>query len=216
MPIQINLLAEALAEEDLRRRDPVKRAIFGGALLVALTLVWFSSILLEHMIANSNLTKVQADIQAHTNDYNAVMVNLKKITDTQQHLDALQKLSSARLLQGNLMNALQQLYVPNVRLIRLAVEQSYSRKDAPVGQPASAAPIVEHTKLTLDAEDSSPNPGDQVNRYKDALGQLDFFKSSMDTNNGVKLSNLSPPQSDSDNKPFVLFTLEYHFSDQTR
>ena len=35
MPIRINLLAESLAEEDLRRRDPVKRAIIIGALLVA-------------------------------------------------------------------------------------------------------------------------------------------------------------------------------------
>ena len=43
MPIRINLLSEALAEEDLRRRDPVKRAIFIGVFLVALSLVWFSS-----------------------------------------------------------------------------------------------------------------------------------------------------------------------------
>ena len=36
MPIRINLLAEAIADEDLRRRDPVKRAIYGGAFVVAL------------------------------------------------------------------------------------------------------------------------------------------------------------------------------------
>lgn len=47
MPIRINLLNEALAEEDMRRRDPVKRAIFIGVFLVAVSLVWFSSAWLE-------------------------------------------------------------------------------------------------------------------------------------------------------------------------
>jgi len=39
MPIRINLLAEAKAAEELRRHDPVKRVIFGGALAVALVFV---------------------------------------------------------------------------------------------------------------------------------------------------------------------------------
>lgn len=216
MPIQINLLAEALAEEDLRRRDPVKRAIFGGALLVALSLVWFSSILLGHVIASSKLSQVEAEIQLHTNDYNVVVGNLKKINETQRSLDALQKLSSARFLQGDLMNALQQLYVRNVQLTRLEVKQSYTRHDPANGQSAALASIVEHTVLTLDAQDFSPNPGDQVNHYKDALSQLDFFKTNLDTNNSPKLSNLSPPQLAADGKPFVLFTVECHFPDHTR
>jgi hypothetical protein len=51
MPIRINLLAEAKAAEELRRHDPVKRVIFVGALAVALTLVWSSSLQLETMLA---------------------------------------------------------------------------------------------------------------------------------------------------------------------
>jgi hypothetical protein len=208
MPIQINLLHEALAQEDLRRRDPVKRAIFWSALALALTLVWYSSTSLEHMVANSDFSKAQAEVQAHTNDYNIVVANLKKITDVQNHLKSLDELSSARFLQGNLMNALQKLYVPNVCLMRMQVNQTYTRK--------SPTSIAEHTVLTLDAKDFSANPGDQVNHYKDAISGLDYFKSNLDTNGGVNLSNLSPPQSASDNKPFVLFTVECHFSDQTR
>src|SRR5580658_10303207 len=98
MPIQINLLTEALAQEDSRKRDPVKRAIFGGALAVAMMLVWFSSILLEHVVATSNLARVQAEIQAHENDYNIEVANLKKINEVQSRLDELNKLSSARFL----------------------------------------------------------------------------------------------------------------------
>ena len=40
MPIHINLLAEAQAAEELRRHDPVKRAIFIGISLVVVALMW--------------------------------------------------------------------------------------------------------------------------------------------------------------------------------
>ena len=208
MPIQINLLTEALAQEDRRKKDPVKRAIFAGALLVAVTLVWFSSASLEHMVANSNLARVQNEIQAHTNDYNVVVNNLKQINAQQNSLDALQKLSSARFLQGNLMNALQQLYVSNVCLLNMRLDQSYT--------PSGSGSVVEHVMLTLNAKDSSPNPGDRVNPCKDAIGQLAFFKSTLQTNNGVKLSTLSAPESVPGSKSFVSFTIQCRFSDQTR
>ncbi len=208
MPIQINLLTEAQEQEDQRKRDPVKRAIFVGALLVALTLVWFSSTFLEHMVATSDLTQVQSEIQAHANDYNLVVANLKNINQLQSRLDALNNLSSARFLQGNLMNALQQLYVSNVCLLRIQVAQSFTPKDADS--------VLEHTVLTLDVKDSSPNPGDQVNRCKDAIGQLDYFKTNLDTHDGIKLFNLSPQESAPGTRPYVLFTIECHFSDKTR
>ncbi len=219
MPIQINLLNEAQAQEELRRRDPVKRAIFGGALLVAVSLVWFSSSLLTHVVASSRLAQVQANIQSHTNDYNSVVVNLRKVADAKVRLTALTKLSASRFLQGSLLNSMQQLYVPNVRLIRLQMNQTYSRVQPAATEEGAApakVPVTEHRVLTLDAKDSSANPGDQVNRYKDSLSQLDFIKANVTTNNAVKLSNLSAPQPGSDGKPFVLFTVECRFSDQTR
>jgi hypothetical protein len=73
MPIRINLLAESLAEEDLRRRDPVKRSIIAGGLLVAISLVWFSSSWLESLIASATLNQIDAEIQAHSNDYSQVL-----------------------------------------------------------------------------------------------------------------------------------------------
>src|ERR1039457_6682649 len=172
MPIRINLLSEALAEDDLRRRDPVKRAILGGAFLVALSLVWFSSIWLESMLDRQKLNQIQADIQMHTNDYALVQSNLKKIADVQKRMDALDQLTAARFLQGNLMNALQQTYVPNVQLNRLRVDQSYSASAAVPARTNSFGvlmgrlpAVTEHVMLTMDAKDFSPNPGDQVNHF---------------------------------------------------
>ena len=221
MPIRINLLADALAEDDLRRRDPVKRAIFIGVFLVALALVWFSSIWLEYMIDKKGLASIETEILAHTNDYALVKSNLKKIDDAQTRLDALEQLSAARFLHGNLMNAMQLTYVPNVQLNRLRIDQSYSAtaavpsKTNSFGVLAGRPPVVtEHIVLTLDAKDFSPNPGDQVNRFKDALLRQDYFKPSLDATNGIRLSSLSALQTPADSKPFVLFTLECRFLDK--
>lgn len=221
MSIKINLLAEAQSVEDLRRRDPVKRSIFLSAFLIALSLVWFSSIFLVHVIANEELSKVQAEIQSHTNDYSQVQIKLKKITEAQKRLVALQKLSDARLLQGNLMNAFQQLYVPNVQLTRLHIDQTYvtagggaSASDSSASAKSSTA--TERVLITLDAKDFSANSGDAVNRFQDALAKTAYFKNGLNPTNGIRLANLSAPQSSFDSKPYVLFTMECRFSDKTR
>jgi hypothetical protein len=223
MPVRINLLAEALAEEDLRRRDPVKRAIYLGALLVVLALVWWSSTLLEYMIEKNGLAQINADIQTHTDEFTQVQASQKKITDVQKRLEALEQLSAARFLQGNLLNALQQVYVPNVQLMRLTLDQKYvlnagvPPKTNTFGVIAGHPPTAtEKTVLTLNAKDFSPAPGDQVNKFKNTVTGLNYFKAILDTTNGVRLSDLSPPQSAFDSKPYVLFTLECRFLDKTQ
>lgn len=211
MPIRINLLTEALAEDDLRRRDPVKRIAFAGAFLVALSLVWYSSEWLNYKLAQNKLSQIQDQIQTHTNEFSRVQADMKKLADSQRRLGALQQLSTNRFLQGNLLNSLQQIYVPNVQLIRIRLDQSYAVKEATKVAPSTS---TEKIILLLDAKDSSSNPGDQVNRYKSSLGNLDYFKTNLQTN-GIRLLNLSPAQS-STSKPFVMFTLECRFTDKTR
>ena len=218
MPIRINLLAEAIAEDDLRRRDPVKRAIFGGAFLVALSLVWFSSTWLEYVVEKESLNRIEGDIQVHTNDYMRVQNNVKQYGEIQKRLDSLDSLAAARFLQGNLMNALQQAYAPSVQVTRLRVEQNFTSAGgvaARPGGPAGRAPtITQHVALTMDAKDSSANPGDQMNRFKDAIAKQEYFSRSLDATNGVRLSNLSAIQTPLDGKPYVMFTLECRFADK--
>jgi hypothetical protein len=221
MPIRINLLAETLAAEDLRRRDPVKRAIYVGAFFVALSLVWYSSTRLEFMVEKSSLSRVEDSIQMHTNDYAQVQSNLKKINEVQKKLDALDHLASKRFLQGNLLNGLQQVYVPNVQLVRMAVNQTYSSSPAVpaktnsfgvvAGHPAG---IVEHVVLSMDAKDFSSNPGDQVHHFEDAIVKQSYFNQHIDTTNGLRLSGLSALQTPGEGKPFVMFTVECRFLDK--
>jgi hypothetical protein len=214
MPIRLNLLAESQAVEDLRRRDPVKRVIFAAMLVVVVIFVWWSWLQLRVMVANANLSQVEAEIQSHTNAYQVVLVNEKKIAETKANLAALQKLTNNRFLQGNLLNALQGATAPGVQLVRLAVSQTYAA--APSANTQTNAHVTEKIVVTLDAEDFSSDPGSQVNKFKDILGQEPYFKTQLGKTNDVRLVNLSAPQADPSGKPSVLFTLQCTYPDRTR
>ena len=224
MPIHINLLAEDQIAEDLRRRDPVKRAIYAGSFLVVLALVWSSSLQLEVVIDKSELNKVQAQIQSRTNEWQSVLDNQKKITDSRNRLAALQKLNNARFLQGNFLNALQKLNYDGVQLASVKVKQTYVGDAVPHEEPEEGShPIPAHNPtatekivLSIDARDISISPGDQVNKFKESLAGQDYFKNIISKTNGVQLASLSPLQTGSDGKTFELFTLECALPQQTR
>jgi hypothetical protein len=223
MPIHINLLAEAQAAEDLRRRDPVKRFTFLGASLVMVALVWSGMVQINSVLANERLTGVQAAIADHNNEYTNVVANLTKIAAAREKLEALQRLESSRFLQGNLLNAFQQATVDGVQLSRLRVEQSYFLTQGTDPQtndtrviPGRPATTRERIVVTLDARDSSATPGDQVNKFKQAIADQPYFKAMLDKTNGVQLTSLSPPQTGPDGRGYELFTVECNFSELTR
>ena len=207
MPIRINLLAEAKAAEELRRHDPVKRVIYCGAFLVAVALGWSSSLQLEGMLGKKAVTDRRTAIELRTNEFQHVMISQQKIAEVKQKLEAVNKLTASRFLQANLLNALQQIYVDNVRLMRLRVNQSYYSKEGTA---------TEKIVVSLEARDTSPNPGDQVNKMKDTVANQPYFKAALNKTNGVQLVNLSPPQVGPDGRMFVLFTLGCNFLEVSR
>ncbi len=82
------------------------------------------------------------------------------------------------------------------------------------GKPPTA---TEKILLTLEGADSSANPGDQLNRYKDALAANAYFKEMLVKTNGINLKNLAPPQiSPLTGKRGVIFTLECRYPEVTR
>jgi hypothetical protein len=222
MPIRINLLAETQAAENLRRRDPVKRFAYVGALVVALALAASSWLQLKVMLANRDFAQVQAQISDRSNGSQRVQSEQKKINAAKTKLAALLNLSTNRFLQGNLLNALQQSTVEGVALTRLRVQQSYqftkettASADDSVAKPKKPATVTENIVIALDAQDSSANPGDQVNKFKDAIANQSYFNMMLDPTNGVLLTSLSAPQSGPDGKPFVSFTVECHYPEYT-
>jgi hypothetical protein len=222
MPIRINLLAEAKIKEELRRRDPVKRAMFFGAFLVVFAFVWSSSLQLQVMIAKKDLSGVQAEILNCTNQYQAVLVSQGMVAKINEKLTALQQLSDARFLHGNYLNALQLATMDGVQLMRIRLNQTYEvtpavpkKTDGGRTVPGRPGTSTEKLMLMLDAKDSSASPGDAVDKFKERIAEQAYFKTLLNPTNGVKLISLSSPQI-SDGKPFVLFNLECYFKEKNQ
>jgi len=223
MPIHINLLAEAHAVEDLRRRDPVKRAIWIGVGLVIVMLAWSSSLQLKAMIARGEVNHVAAQLATRTNEFQQVLVNQRKLIEANHRLSLLQQMATNRVLHGTLLNAMQQTTLDDVQLTRLKTDEAFIYNEEIKAKtnandhviPGRPASVTERVVLTVEARDSGTNPGDQVNKFKQAIGQSPYFQATMGKTNEVRLANLSPPQT-IDGKTFVLFTLECRYPEKTR
>jgi hypothetical protein len=225
MPIRLKLLAEAQVAEEMRRRDPVKRALWLAALVVAVVLVWSSFLQLRATLASSDVTRIEAQMGASTNKFQQVLDNQKKTGEIEGRLRVLRQLAGSRFLNGNLLNAMQHTTVQDVQLLRLRVEQLYTvaagtktvTNEDNVVIPGRAPTTTEKTFVSLEGIDSAPNPGDQVSHFKSALATNAYFKEMLVKTNAVNLKNLSPPQvAPVSGKPCVMFTLECRYPEKTR
>jgi hypothetical protein len=224
MPIRLNLLAEAQAAEDMRRRDPVKRCAWIAALLVALMLGWSSSLQLKSMIVSREIASAENQMRSFTNDYQSVVTNQKKLDEVRHKINSLVRLSTNRFLQANALNALQKATIEEVQLIHFKSEQSYSVTEASkprtneVGRvtPGKPATSTERILLSLEGSDSSPNPGDQVPGFKKVVAGNPYFKEAFGRPAAVNLTRLSPPENALNGRRSVYFTLECRFPEVTR
>jgi|SRR5882724_1171354 len=211
MAIHINLLAESYAAEDMRRRDPVKRAIFIGLSLVAVALMWGVLVEVKVLLAKAQLTAVQQTVDSKTNAYQHAMGDLLKVAVARNRLTALEKLQTARFLQGNLLNTLQHATVDGVQLTRLRLSQSFTSVQG------KSAVCKEDIGLRLEARDFSASPGEQVNKFEDVIAKEPYFQAMLIKTNAVQLAG--PPsasQPDVGGKFYVTFILECRFPEQTR
>jgi hypothetical protein len=225
MPIRINLLAEMQALEEIRRRDPVKRAVIIGVGLVALTLVWCTSLMLKKISAKSELANLEAQISSGSKTYKQVLDNQQSLVEGHQKLTALHQLATNRFLMGNMLDALQNCSVDNVQLTRFKIDQSYvltegtkSTTNAETGVVSSGKPAstAEKTSLTVNARDTSAVPGDSISRFQTTLSHNSFFHSILGKSSDFRLTTSLTPQMDAEGKTFVAFTLEARLPDKTR
>ena len=223
MPIRINLLAEAQAAEELRRHDPVKRTIWIGLLLVLALLVWSSSLWLKGMMVKGELSGLEAGLHSRTNDYAQVLEKQSKLKEDRMKMAALQQLATNRFLNGTMLNALQKATTENVQLTHIAADQAYTIIEGTkittngnrvvAGKPPT---ITEKITLMLEARDLSPNPGDSVTKFKEAIAASPYFQESVAKTNGVRLKDLGAPTPGADGRLYLLFSLECRYPEQKR
>jgi len=223
MPIRINLLAESRAQEDQRRRDPVKRATWAGAALVVLAIAACVYLQMQVMVRKGELNRVASQLGTRTNEFQQVIANQRHLSEVTRKLGALHSLATNRLLYGTLLNTLQQTTIDDVQLVRFRAEQSYALaeevkpKTNPNDRviPGRPATSTERIVLTFDARDTGPNPGDQVSKLKKSVADCPYFQGIVSKTNELRLTSLSPPQA-LDGKAFVQFTLECRYPERTR
>jgi hypothetical protein len=218
MPIKINLLAEEQANEELRRKDPVKRAGYGAAALVVLMLVWAAVNWYRASTVNKQFDALNADLAALQPKAKETEANQKKIRDTEYKIEMLKKMSAARPLWAPVLDTLQRSVMEDVQILRLRADQVYQVTPAfvpPKGSTLKSKPAVSKQimTLTIEAQDNSAAL-DSYNRLREQLATA--LKDHLGTNGSVSLKTLNQARENDQGKRYLTFSLECGFTEVVR
>ena len=97
-------------------------------------LAWSSFLQLRATLASSEVTGIEAQMGARTNEFRQILDNQKKTVEIDDKLRVLRQLAASRFLYGTLLNALQQTTVEDAQLIRVRVDQTYARVEGTKSQ----------------------------------------------------------------------------------
>lgn len=226
MPIRINLLAEAHAAEEERRKDPVKRGGYVAAFIVACVALWAVSLQLKIAGAKRELGQIEVKWKAIEKGYQGAVDAQKTSLDVETRLGALHQMTTNRFLWGNVLNAFQQTLnnVDGVHVVKLKTEQAYllgdgtpTRTNGTTVIPGKPPTSTERVSMTIEAMDVSAQPGKRVNQFRESIASVPFFKDVLNKTNGVMLLSRSAPQNSADGRhTFVMFSLKATFPEKTR
>lgn len=220
--IRINLLAETLAEEEMRRRDPVKRAYVVAALLFGLTVGWL-------LHARSNATKAEDQLRDLELKWTKLKPRCGQVTNNRVRtreidkivLPALERLATNRFLWSHTLDALQYCMIPDIEVTELLGRHSYSNKGYSVDPITKKAieyrvtSVTETVTLTLKCSDFAPESARNHIRYMDNLVSFQYFRErlrKMTPYEPLGIKTLGDPAA---HKPGI-FTFTCYFAPQTR
>jgi hypothetical protein len=217
MPIRINLLAEAQAAAEMRRKDPVKRGIWIGGFLVSVVLLWIAKLQMDISYEKRSYTNVEADWKSKITKYSTVTNEQTKIGDVEGKLAELDELRTNRFLWAPVLDALQKTMVDQVQVIRVTGAQSVTKEDPhDVGGTTHhrvPGAVVQKTSLNIEAEDFRPTE-ENYNKFKERLGGFDFFATRLQRRDGFVMDGVLGPLTVDPvdpNRQFRTFTLASHF-----
>jgi len=130
MPIRINLLAEEQAAEEMRKRDPIKRALFAGGAIAVLMVGWIAITQFSVSAARAELTGLGASLKKIEDSSKLVKSNQLAAAEMHGRLGSLDRYGRERFLSGSLLDAVQRAAVDKVRLMEIRVEQKHTVGDA--------------------------------------------------------------------------------------
>jgi hypothetical protein len=219
MPIRINLLAEAQLAEEMRRKDPVKRAVWIGGFVVFVALLCAATLQFKIIVARSEVSGLQSSWKAIGKQVKDVNDHRTRARDLEKKLAALDQFTTNRVLWATALNALQNIPLDGVQLFHVRADQTftYNEGSKPVlpDGPVKHATVSEHVVVTLEGRDFSPRPGEQVPRFKKSLAASPYFSSILQKTNTIQLTSQTAPLSEY-GQSFVNFGLRLYFEDKER
>lgn len=229
MPISINFLAEQQAQEELRRKDPVKRGYLVGAIVVGVMLSLYLFLQLKLWSAHSEVSIYDNKFKSIESRYRQAQTNKVQLDDAQLRLAAVEAFSRERTLWANALNSLQFAALENVPLMEFRMQQQWSLSAAvpmktnangTMASPAKPARSREISSLVLAAKDygsrssGGGEPGNQIDTYQSRLQNQPYFKTNV---SAIRMKGRSQAQDEPGTKKrFVDFELECLFPEKER
>lgn len=223
MPIRINLLAEEQALEDLRRRDPVKRALWGAAAVGVVLVLWYGWNEFKLIQADHELARQQAALDAVDKDAKVSRDALTLSGVLSRKYEATQVMASQRPLWGPMLDALQHCVVTNVSVMHIRTTQNYGYTEAVKAKEGTTikpkpATMTEVITIVIDARDYGDPNEQNYNKFKEAIAANPFFKERLPNPNDIRLKELSAPTTDPNDatKTYIAFSIECRIPDKVR
>lgn len=222
MPIRINLLAEAQAAEEMRRKDPVKRAVWIGGFCVFVVLLCAALLQFKIIVARSENSSLQAGWKAIEKQVKEVSEHRARTRELEAKLTALDQFTTNRMLWAGTLDALQHVSFDGVQLVHLQTEQRFTLNEGTKPAAGGALPpgakpstTTEKIVVTIDGRDYSARPGEQVPKFKQALVSSAYFESILQKTNKIQLTSQTAPQAEL-GRTFVGFGLKLFFEEKER
>ena len=218
MPIRINLLAEAQAAEEMRRKDPVKRSIWIGGFVVFVVLLISATLQAKIIAARSEVGALQASWKTIEKQVQEVNDHRNNTRDIEKKLSAVDQFTTNRMLWANALDALQHTSVRDVQFVHLRTEQIFAlnetkRTNDATGARGKGPTVTERIVLTVEGKDYTD--GNQVQNQKQALSSHPYFEANLQKTNKVQLTSLSAPHNES-GRAYRAFGLQLFFEDKER
>ena len=222
MPIRINLLAEAHAADEARRKDPLKRGLSIAGLLVGGMLLWGG---FEYWMTRA----ASAQLQNHENEWKRIEPSFKAITAQQKELDTIEarltsltRLATNRFLWGTALNNFQQTSIDQIQFMRLGGSQIFAdRKDPDISRDGKKIPgklrASEKITITIEAKDYGSQSDENYNKLRRAIFKTPYFSTNLPSADAIRLARLNlVPTPEPDGRSYTTFILECQMPERLR
>jgi hypothetical protein len=219
--IRINLLAEEQAAEEMRRRDPVKRAIYVAGAVVMVMIFWVLSLQAKLVQSNRTVQAAESEWKKLEPEDKLIKTNLNLTGEIERKLVNLQRLSTNRFLWTAPLNALQFSLVPKLRVTEVVGKQNYTTTPAKVDpntkKEEKPATVTEKLLLTVKGDDFAPDSDGNHTKFMEAISKGPFFRDQLRRPDPFKsVERVRSPASAGENQRTATFSFDCQFPERVR